>query len=99
VSDVATQSYILGLSDQEVNALNIEAGEARRLLDDPSLWAVLRQIEQAAVYSALNDDDAATREVRRHEAAALQRIRQNLHDRVQTALLVAHVRAAGKQFE
>ena len=99
MSDVATQSYILGLSDAEVNAINIEAGEAHRLLNDPSVWAVLRQLEQAAVFAALNDDDAATRETRRHEAAAMQRIRQNLHDRVQTAAMVAHVRASGKQFE
>ena len=64
------------------------AADAARLRDDPALQTILGDLERHAVSVAIADFEPRTRERGRLLALAIQTLRQEIQDRIDTVLLV-----------
>jgi cell division GTPase FtsZ len=77
------------VSDREAR---FAAADAARLKEDPALASILRDLEAHAVSVAVADFQHETRERARYLALAIQSLRQEIIDRIDTILVQEHVR-------
>jgi hypothetical protein len=75
--------------DREATMLGTEA---MRVRDDGALWAIIRDLERHATDVAISSYDRNDREGGRMLALAIRALRQEIQDRIDTALNIAQQR-------
>lgn len=87
------------MSETSLREARMMAADAARLRDDPALKDVLDHIRARAIGSAIYDTDAGTREQGRQLVVAVDYLRGEIENRVQTALEIERRKQTDRIFE
>lgn len=87
------------MSETEHRDVRMLALDAQRLAQDPTLKQVLDVIRAQAIQSAIYDQDHATREQGRHLVVAIDALRGELEQRIQSAFAVDEMRRRERMLE
>jgi len=92
-------SDYLRITPTERYTLRMRAAEADRLLEDRVLWDVFLEIRANAANAAMYGADFRARDDARHLVLAIDTLRRNLEDRIDTAKNLDAVEQRARGFE
>lgn len=87
------------LTREEMRDVQMRGADAQRLLNDPTLWDVLRHVRAQAAHATVYGPDARDRDQSRALCVAIDMLATELQSRIETALSVDGARQRARAFE